>query len=58
MEIDDNFIVNCQYQIDLLKSLEQTVQEAIKTADEELKLIKKNKGKLIEEVIPPDPLKQ
>jgi hypothetical protein len=54
MEIDDKFIDGLQLQIDLLVNLEKTICEAIKAASDDLALIKKNKGKSIEEIIPPD----
>jgi hypothetical protein len=52
MQIDDKLIDNLTYQIDQLRSLEQTVHEAIKTAEETLELIDKNRGKDIEDIIP------
>lgn len=52
MEIDDKFIDDLQYQINLLTNLDESIQDAIKRASQDLALLKKNKGKSIEEVIP------
>ncbi|HWY82603.1 MAG TPA: hypothetical protein VNY10_11860 [Roseiarcus sp.] len=48
MAIDDDFVKNFKKQIDLLKSLEKAVQDAIGRANE--KLDELNRGERIEKV--------
>jgi hypothetical protein len=54
MDIDDDFIKKFQSQIFLLENMEKAVKEAIGNAKNDLKLLKANHGKNIEDVIRPE----
>jgi hypothetical protein len=54
MNIDDDFIKKFQSQIFLLENMEKAVKEAIGNAKDDLKLLKANPGKKVEDVIRPE----
>jgi cyanate lyase len=58
MTIDNEFVAQFEAQIGLLENMEKAVKEAIGKARDDLKLLKANPGKNIEDVIPPDPPKK
>lgn len=58
MDIDEDFINKFKSQIFLLENMEKAVKMAIGNAKDDLKLLKANPGKKVEDVIRPDEAKK
>jgi hypothetical protein len=58
MDIDDDFIKKFQSQIFLLENMEKAVKKAIGDAHDDLKLLRANRGKNVEDVIRPEKAKK
>jgi hypothetical protein len=58
MTIDNDFVAQFEAQIGLLEKMEKSVKEAIGKARDDLKLLRANPGKNVEDVIHPDPPKK